>query len=298
FLEWYRNLRIVLSTEDKLPFLEQPIPVLPVPLQGQANPPDIITTHQAWVKAQKEITGLMLMTMDPEIQKTPEHLGAYDMLKELKTLYVQQADQELLQNRVRIPRMQTRRRAAPPFAPKPKNPPTPKKDNPAKDAICHQYGKVGHWRRNCPIYLSELMKKKKLSQGASTSGLTFVGGTLRKSDQLHQTFEKSSIAMTYKLDDMIELPKSQPKRTYNEDLECEIVMVKMPKCMAWLDDEPIGDLDTMEHKVKNPSPQSTPQVLLSFDGIHTARDLTGGLSREYRKLNGVELGPNETEDLA
>ncbi|GKA68063.1 hypothetical protein Tco_0767980, partial [Tanacetum coccineum] len=40
FLEWYRNLRIVLSTQDKLPFLEQPIPALPVPLQGQANPPD------------------------------------------------------------------------------------------------------------------------------------------------------------------------------------------------------------------------------------------------------------------
>ncbi|GJX35416.1 hypothetical protein Tco_0246973 [Tanacetum coccineum] len=91
FLEWYRNLRIVLSTEDKLPFLEQSIPALPVPPQGQANPPDVITTHQAWVKAQKEIVRLMLMTMDPEIQKTLEHLGAYDMLKELKTLYVQQA---------------------------------------------------------------------------------------------------------------------------------------------------------------------------------------------------------------
>ncbi|GKE56294.1 hypothetical protein Tco_1495479, partial [Tanacetum coccineum] len=86
---------------------------------------------------------------------------------------------------------------------------------------------------------------------------TFVGETLRKS-------EKSSIAMTHKLDDMIEFPKSQPKRTYNKDLECEIVMVKMPKCMAWLDDEPIGDLDTMEDKAKNPSPQSTPQVLSSF----------------------------------
>ncbi|GJV06865.1 retrotransposon protein, putative, ty1-copia subclass [Tanacetum coccineum] len=32
---------------------------------------------------------------------------------------------------------------AQPFALKPKNPPTPKKDNPAKDAICHQYGEVG-----------------------------------------------------------------------------------------------------------------------------------------------------------
>ncbi|GKD17988.1 hypothetical protein Tco_1207146 [Tanacetum coccineum] len=81
---------------------------------------------------------------------------------------------------------------------------------------------------------------------------------------MHQLFEKSSLAMTRKLDDMIELPKSQPKGTYNKDLECELVMVKMPKCMAWLDDEPIGDLDTMEDKAKNPSPQSTPQVLPSF----------------------------------
>ncbi|GJW82702.1 zinc finger, CCHC-type containing protein, partial [Tanacetum coccineum] len=287
FMEWYRNLRIVLSTEDKLPFLEQPIPALPVPPQGQANPPDVITTHQAWVKAQKEIVGLMLMTMDPEIQKTLEHLGAYDMLKELKTLYVQQADQELLQtvrefhackqeegqsvssyvlkmksyidnlerlghamtqnlsvslilvslrkeydgfvqnynmhsmgktvnelhamlklheqtlppkevapalHAIRAGRIQKNQKKkshkaakgnqgkgkakmgyapvqAPPFAPKPKNPPTPKKDNPTKDAICHQYSEVGHWRRNCPIYLSELMKKKKLYQGASTLGI-------------------------------------------------------------------------------------------------------------------------------
>nr|GEW52586.1 hypothetical protein [Tanacetum cinerariifolium] len=57
-----------------------------------------------------------------------------------------------------------------PFAPKPKTPPPPKKDNPAKDAICHQCSEIGHWRRNCPVYLPELMKKNKLSQGASTSG--------------------------------------------------------------------------------------------------------------------------------
>nr|GEX47924.1 zinc finger, CCHC-type [Tanacetum cinerariifolium]GEZ93416.1 zinc finger, CCHC-type [Tanacetum cinerariifolium]GFA47957.1 zinc finger, CCHC-type [Tanacetum cinerariifolium] len=96
-MELYRNLRIVLSTEDNLPFLEQPMPVLPVPPLGQANPPDVIATHQAWVKAQKEIDGLMLITMDLEIQMTLEHLGAYDMLQKLKMLYVQQADQELLQ---------------------------------------------------------------------------------------------------------------------------------------------------------------------------------------------------------
>ncbi|GJX82411.1 hypothetical protein Tco_0331892 [Tanacetum coccineum] len=31
-----------------------------------------------------------------------------------------------------------------PFAPKPKTPPPPKKYNPAKDAICHQCGEIGH----------------------------------------------------------------------------------------------------------------------------------------------------------
>ncbi|GJX99168.1 transposase, MuDR, MULE transposase domain protein [Tanacetum coccineum] len=129
----------------------------------------------------------------------------------------------------------------------------------------------------------------------TASESTFVGETLRKSDQLHQTFEKSSIAMTRKLDDMIELPKSQPKRTYNEDLECEIVMVKMPKCMAWLDDEPIGDLDMMEDKVDNPSPQSTPQVLPSFE-VYTPPvthpkevEETIGISMEVEPLDHMKL---------
>nr|GEX42198.1 zinc finger, CCHC-type [Tanacetum cinerariifolium] len=228
FMEWYRNLWIVLPVEDNLPFLEKPIPALPVPAEGQLLPPDVLNTHSAWVKASKEIAGLMLMTIDPDIQKNLEHLGAYDMLKELKTLYAQQADQELLQTNynmhiigktvtelhamlklheqtlppkevapalhaIRAGRIQKNQKKkshkaakgnqrkgkakmgnalvpAPSFSPIPKNPPTPKKDNLAKDAICYQCGEVGHWRMNCSIYLAELMKKKKLSQGASTSG--------------------------------------------------------------------------------------------------------------------------------
>ncbi|GJT36920.1 hypothetical protein Tco_0936785 [Tanacetum coccineum] len=68
---------------------------------------------------------------------------------------------------------------------------------------------------------------------------------------MYQTLEKTSLAMTRKLDDMIELPKSQPKRTYMEDLECETVMVKMLRCMSWLGstnayDEPIGSLEVKE----------------------------------------------------
>ncbi|GJU56371.1 hypothetical protein Tco_1230085 [Tanacetum coccineum] len=90
-MEWYRNLRIVLSFEDKLPFLKQPIPAMPVPPAGQVLPLDVLNTHTAWVKASKEIVDLMLMTMDLYIQKNLEQLGAYDILKELKTLYAQQS---------------------------------------------------------------------------------------------------------------------------------------------------------------------------------------------------------------
>nr|GEU51967.1 hypothetical protein [Tanacetum cinerariifolium] len=85
----------------------------------------------------------------------------------------------------------------------------------------------------------------------SCLGATFVSEALWNSDEMHQTFKKSSFEMTHKLDDMIELPKSQSKKTYKEELECEIVMVKILKCMSWLDacDEPIGNLDMIEDKV-------------------------------------------------
>nr|GEU98993.1 retrovirus-related Pol polyprotein from transposon TNT 1-94 [Tanacetum cinerariifolium] len=75
--------------------------------------------------------------------------------------------------------------------------------------------------------------------------------------------------MTHKLDDMIELPESQPNGTYKKDLECEMVMVKMPRCMLFLGStdscgEHIGSLDMMNNKMENPIPQRTPQVLPSF----------------------------------
>ncbi|GKB26995.1 hypothetical protein Tco_0866396 [Tanacetum coccineum] len=72
FIDWYRQLRIVLSVEDKLDYLEQPIPPTPVPTQaGQQVAPEDLAAHGAWVKGSKKI--------------------------ELKTLFTQQAEQELLQ---------------------------------------------------------------------------------------------------------------------------------------------------------------------------------------------------------
>ncbi|GJW02160.1 zinc finger, CCHC-type containing protein, partial [Tanacetum coccineum] len=76
FIDWYRQLRIVLSVEDKLNYLEHPIPVALVPAHaGQQVPPEALAAHAAWVKGQKEIAGLMLVTMEPDIQQNLENLG-------------------------------------------------------------------------------------------------------------------------------------------------------------------------------------------------------------------------------
>nr|GEX29968.1 zinc finger, CCHC-type [Tanacetum cinerariifolium] len=97
FIDWYRQLRLVLSTEDKENYLEHPIPAAPVAPPGQQVPPQALAVHAAWVKGQKEVVVLMLLTMDLEIQRNLAHLGAYDMLQELKAMYSKQAEQELLQ---------------------------------------------------------------------------------------------------------------------------------------------------------------------------------------------------------
>ncbi|GJS71803.1 retrotransposon protein, putative, ty1-copia subclass [Tanacetum coccineum] len=171
---------------------KHPIPEAPVAPPGQQVP---AAAHAAWVKGKKEVVMLMLLTMDLEIQRNLAHLGAYDMLhfvqnynmhgmgKTVNELHAMlKLHEETLPKKdanpalhaIRAGRVQKNQKNKPRKAAKGggvKTPPPPKKDNPTKDAICYHCGEIGHWRRNCPVYLTELMKKKKLSQGASTSGI-------------------------------------------------------------------------------------------------------------------------------
>nr|GEU45593.1 hypothetical protein [Tanacetum cinerariifolium] len=133
FIDSYRQLRLVLSVEDKLNYLELLIPAAYVPaVVGQPVPPETLTAHAAWVKGQNEIVVLMLMTMEPDLQQNLENLGAYDMLKELKTLFSQQAEHKLLQT-IREENHKGKGKSKLAYAPKPKTPPPPKKEDLSKD---------------------------------------------------------------------------------------------------------------------------------------------------------------------
>nr|GFD55163.1 zinc finger, CCHC-type [Tanacetum cinerariifolium] len=68
FIDWYRQLSLVLSIEDKENYLENPIPAAPIASPGQQVPPADLAAHAAWVKGQKEVAVLVLLTMDLEIQ--------------------------------------------------------------------------------------------------------------------------------------------------------------------------------------------------------------------------------------
>nr|GEW61563.1 Ty3/gypsy retrotransposon protein [Tanacetum cinerariifolium] len=54
---------LVVSFQDS-----KPIPPAPIAPAGQQVAPEILAAHAAWVKGSKEIAGLILMSMEPEIQ--------------------------------------------------------------------------------------------------------------------------------------------------------------------------------------------------------------------------------------
>ncbi|GKF36018.1 hypothetical protein Tco_0112776, partial [Tanacetum coccineum] len=54
-IDWYQQIGTVLSIEDKLNYLEQPLPSAPVAPKGQQVAPEIIAAYTAWIKGSKEI---------------------------------------------------------------------------------------------------------------------------------------------------------------------------------------------------------------------------------------------------
>ncbi|XP_024990602.1 uncharacterized protein LOC112524891 [Cynara cardunculus var. scolymus] len=90
FIDWYRNLRIVLKAEKKLYVLEQQIPKEP----NSSAPRTERDTFKKHDEDALDVSCLMLITMKPDLQKQHENMGAFDMIEHLKFLFQEQARHE------------------------------------------------------------------------------------------------------------------------------------------------------------------------------------------------------------
>ncbi|GJW41522.1 zinc finger, CCHC-type containing protein [Tanacetum coccineum] len=99
FLDWYRNLGIVLGHEQKLHHLEEAFHKAPPSTAIVV----VLYAYTRRVAEQQEVACLMFVSMTPEIQKNLEDRTAFDILQELKTMFQQQAEQELFETRIGYP---------------------------------------------------------------------------------------------------------------------------------------------------------------------------------------------------
>ena len=83
FLDWFRNLRIVLKQERKLYALDEPLPEEPAENVPRAENNAYEKHHNDSV----DVAYLMLATMSSELQKDLKNMEAYDMIFNLKEMF-------------------------------------------------------------------------------------------------------------------------------------------------------------------------------------------------------------------
>ncbi|PWA89725.1 hypothetical protein CTI12_AA109110 [Artemisia annua] len=79
------------TAEQKFYHLEEALPEAPAANASAA----VRNAYTCRSNEQQEVAYLMLASMIPELQKNLENLPAFDMLRELKVMFEQQAEQEL-----------------------------------------------------------------------------------------------------------------------------------------------------------------------------------------------------------
>ena len=91
FLDWSRNLRIVLKQERKMYVLDNEIPNEPPANNAPQVKRDAYSKH---LNDSVDVTCLMLTTMNSELQKQFEEMEAFDMMVHLKGMFQEQVRQE------------------------------------------------------------------------------------------------------------------------------------------------------------------------------------------------------------
>nr|GEW16850.1 hypothetical protein [Tanacetum cinerariifolium] len=197
FNDWFRQLKLVSRVKKKMYVIEQSLPAAPA-ADSAAN---VLAEWNAIYDAYNEVACLILDSMTPELHRQFENSSPYDMMQELKSMFEKQAGVErfdLIQTShackqeegltkdfagfVRNYNMHNMEKTIDELHAMlieyekglPKKAETPqvmmiKGEYLTKDNTCNQCKEVGHWKRNCHVYLAVLLKKKKQVGSASSS---------------------------------------------------------------------------------------------------------------------------------
>ncbi|KAJ9562116.1 hypothetical protein OSB04_007276 [Centaurea solstitialis] len=219
YVDWLRNLRIVLRMENKQRAIDEPLPAAPAAGASRV----VREEYEKRLTESNEAACLMLATMVPELQR---ELATDFILSSLSSSYepfvlnyqmnnlektimelhgmLKTAESNMAKSKPAAPVLAIReggikkKKVAPVKGkgkgkaiqpnPKPKTKGQGKaqsnipQSKTPEDAVCFYCKEVGHWRRSCPKYLEELKKLK--ANGASTSGTYMI--------ELHSTSTSNS----------------------------------------------------------------------------------------------------------
>ncbi|GJX46909.1 retrotransposon protein, putative, ty1-copia subclass, partial [Tanacetum coccineum] len=186
FTRWSDH-RIVLLVEDKLIYLEHPIPAAPI--LTQASPEfhsckqeegQSVSSHILKMKSYIDNlerlghpvslglgVSLILISLHKEFDGFVQNYNMHSMGKTINELHAMLKLHEKTLPKNNAPALHAIRAGKGKnklsYDPKPKIPPLSRKEDPAKDFVCHQCGDIGHWKRNCPYSIYALSNKRSKS---------------------------------------------------------------------------------------------------------------------------------------
>nr|GFB34562.1 hypothetical protein [Tanacetum cinerariifolium] len=160
FNEWFRALKLVVRTEKIQDVFETTLPPRPFGVRDATVDPQALVEWTAKYDRHNEMYG-----KPPGVE-----------LQELIHLFhtCKQGDETSKKPHGKAKGKGKAKGGQYSYLSKTKKPQPEKKERLTKEGQCHHCKEVGHWKRNYPIYLAELKKKKSGQMVASTSSSMFM----------------------------------------------------------------------------------------------------------------------------